>query len=170
MKKIIIPVIIAAALGVGGGVAAVTLRGAGDSANAAIEVSNDILKSGTYYLDGDVNAEVWVEVTPDYITLKGTDIDKALTEAIIRDFGEFDIPVTDEKLELQLNENKRLYCTEQLYQLQYLGLEDIPYVIKVDRDNLITDREELLNTNAGFRFNDKTNTISLAVGEFTLVE
>ncbi len=40
MKKIIIPVIIAAVLGVGGGIAAVTLNGANNTAAADIEVSN----------------------------------------------------------------------------------------------------------------------------------
>lgn len=182
MKKIIIPVIIAAALGVGGGIAAVTLNGANSTtAIADIEVSNDLLKSGTYYLNGDVNADMWVEVNPDFLTLKGTDIDKSLTEAAVRLNAELaqsladasvdiDYPVVDEISESKLEELKQLYCAEKLYQLEYIGMETIPYTIKVDRDNIITDRKELLKSNADFPFNDKTNTISLAIGEFTLVE
>lgn len=182
MKKIIIPVIIAAVLGIGGGVAAVTLNIANNTTAAAdVQVSNELLKSRTYYLNGDVNAEMWVEVNPDFLTLKGTDLDKSLTEAALRLHEEherslkeasisLEISADDETMALELEEFKQLYCAEKLYQLKYVGLETIPYTIKVDCDNTITDREELLRTNAGFPFNDKTNTISLAIGDFILVE
>lgn len=181
MKKIIIPVIIAAALGVGGGIAAVTLNIANSTTAAADADINDILKSGTYYLNGDVNAEMWIEVNPDFLTFKGTDIDKSLTEAAINGNYELaqslesasidiDFPVTQAISTSQLDELKQLYCAEKLYQLRYIGQPDSPYVILVDRDNTTTDRKELLTSNAGFRFNDQTNTISLSLGVFTLVE
>lgn len=179
MKKIIIPVIIAATLGVGGGIAAVALNDTNNTAVADIEVSNDLLKPGTYYLNGDVNAEMWIEVNPDFLTLKGTDIDKSLTEAAIKSNraleqslkeNDIDLDIPEDVSAKQLEELKQLYCADKLYQLLYIGLETMPYIIKVDRDNIITEREELLDTNAGFSFDDKTNTISLSVGEFTLVE
>lgn len=182
MKKIIIPVIIAAALSVGGGVAAVALNGTNTTiADANAEAANGLLKPGTYYLNGDVNAEMWFEVNPDFLTLKGTDIDKSLTEAAINGNYELaqslenasidiDFPVTQAISTSQLDELKQLYCAEKLYQLKYVGLPGSPYVIKVDRDNTTTDRKELLNSSAGFRFNEQTNTISLSLGDFTLVE
>lgn len=182
MKKIIFPVIIAAVLGIGGGIAVVTLNGTNTTIAAAeTEVSNDILKSGTYYLNGDVNAEMWIEVNPDFLTFKGTDIDKSLTEAAIK--GNYELAksledasldigytATDEVTANQLEELKQLYCAEKLYQLQYVGLPGSPYVIMVDRYNTTTDRKELLTSNAGFGFDDQTNTISLSLGVFTLVE
>lgn len=182
MKKIIIPIIIAAALGIGGGIAAVTLKGTDTTIAAAeTEVSNDLLKPGTYYLNGDVNAEMWIEVNPDFLTLKGTDIDKSLTEAAINANYELaqslesasvdiDFPVTQAISTSQLDELKQLYCAEKLYQLEYVGLPGSSYVIMVDRYNEITDRKELLKSNAGFRFNEQTNTIICSIGDFTLVE
>ena len=180
MKKINIPVIIAAVLGVGGGVAAVSLNIANSTAEADTEI-NDILKSGTYYLNGDVNAEMWIEVNPDFLTLKGTDIDKSLTEAAIdANYAlaqslesasiDGDFPVTQAISTSQLDELKQLYCAEKLYQLKYVGLPGSSYAIMVDRFNEITDRKELLKSNAGFRFNEQTNTIIASIGEFTLVE
>lgn len=142
MKKIIIPVIIAAVLGVGGGVAAVSLNIANSTAEADTEI-NDILKSGTYYLNGDVNAEMWIEVNPDFLTLKGTDIDKSLTEAAIdANYAlaqslesasiDGDFPVTQAISTSQLDELKQLYCAEKLYQLKYVGLPGSSYAIMVD--------------------------------------
>ncbi len=141
----------------------------------------DILKSGTYYLNGDVNAEMWIEVNPDFLTLKGTDIDKSLTEAAIdANYAlaqslesasiDGDFPVTQAISTSQLDELKQLYCAEKLYQLKYVGLPGSSYAIMVDRFNEITDRKELLKSNAGFRFNEQTNTIIASIGEFTLVE
>lgn len=170
MKKIIIPVILAAVLGVGGGAAAVILNRSNTASAAVTEDSNAALKPGIYYLNGDVNAEMWIEVNPDFLTLKGSDLDNSLAEALRKLYEEDNALLTDEELRAQLEALKQLYCAEKLYQLQPVEIEGCTHAIKVDRDNTITDREELLKTNAGFRFNDKTNTIGLAVGDFILVE
>ncbi|MBD5130432.1 MAG: hypothetical protein HDT43_11025 [Ruminococcaceae bacterium] len=172
MKKIIIPIVIAiaAVLGVVGGIAAVTVYSANLDTGINSLVSNDILKSGKYYLNGDVNAEMWFEVNPDFLTLKGNDIDKSLTEFVLSHHAD---TVADEVVSSELETLKQLYCAEKLYQLTYIGIEDrMPYAIYVDRDNTITDREELVDYGkaAAFRFNDQTNTIGNYIGEFTLVE
>ncbi len=109
---------------------------------------------------------MWIEVNPDFLTLKGTDIDKSLTEATIRLDGELaqslkkdfdmDFPVTDKISASKLEELKQLYCAEKLYQLQYIGMETIPYSINVDRDNSITDRKKLLKIGAALTLNKKS--------------
>ena len=169
MKKIVIPIILAAVLGVGGGIAAVTMNRATIASADIPEVSNDILKPGKYYLNGDVSTDKWIEVTPDYIALKGTDVEEWLMDGIRGFYENGDIPFTEEMVQRDFEENKLLYC-DKLYQLTEFGAKNSPYIICVDRDNKITDRKELLNTNAGFVFNDKTNMISLSIGDFILVE
>lgn len=171
MKKIILPIILAAVLGIGGGIAAVTLNLANTaSADITEIVSNDLLKPGKYYLDGDVSTDIWIEVTPDHLSLKGSDLDNWLLIRGRKLHDENNIAVTDEQLVDMLDSWHQLFCANKLYQLSRFGVSEWPYIINVDRDNTITDREELLDSNAGFRFNDKTNTIALAVGDFTLVE
>lgn len=169
MKKIVVPIILAAVLGVGSGIAAVTLNRTTIASAEIPEVSNDLLKPGRYYLNGDVSTEIWFEVTPDRLSLKGTDVDEWLMDDVRGFYEGGNIPFTEEMLKRDLETSKLLYF-DKLYQLTEYGAKDKPYFIKIDRDNTITDREELLNTNAGFVFNDKMNTISLSLGDFTLVE
>lgn len=169
MKKVVIPIILAAVLGIGGGIAAVTLNRTTIASAESPEVSNDLLKSGRYYLNGDVSAEIWFEVTPERLSLEGTNVEEWLMDNVRGFYEGGDIPFTEEMVERDFEENKLLYC-DKLYQLVEYGAKDKPYCILVDRDNKTTDREELLNSNAGFVYNDKTNTISLSLGDFILVE
>ena len=175
MKKLIIPIIIAAALGIGGGVTAVLLNRSNTAAADPLEGEFvDLeLKSGTYYLNGDKNADLWVEANSEYLILKGTDVDKSLMDDAIKAYEEDSAIPTEEGLNWTFEESKKLYCYEKVYVAQYVDMPQYPYWIHVSRDNSVTDRSELKekSNTAVFPYDDKTNTIKLgALGEFILVE
>lgn len=174
MKKIILTGIIAAVLGIGGGVTAVLLN----RSNTA--VANDVegdfvdleVKSGTYYLNGDKNAELWIEVNPEFLILKGTDVDKSLMDMAIKTCEEDSEDPTEEGVNYTFEHAKELFCAEKLYVVQYVNLQ-YPYMICVSRDNSVTDRSELKEKKktAVFPYDNKTNAIQLGtLGDFILVE
>ncbi len=175
MKKFVVPVILAAVLGIGGGVTAVMINRANTgSANddvyrAPAEIPE--VKAGTYYLDNDKNSEVWLEVTPDFLIVKGNDIDKTLTGLYEKQYENDGLELTSETLAAQLTADKELFCVEKAYILEYIGTKDMPYIIQVSRHDDNKSGEELKRSNAGFRYNDETNTIHISpFGDFILVE
>lgn len=169
-------VVIIAAIFEAGGV----LENSGNRPNTAI--ANDGLfefvelevKSGCYYLNGDKNTELWFEATPDYLILKGTDIDKAIMDIVTAYYEANSYPYTDEDIKRQFEEDKMLYCGEKIYAVQYVDFEKFPYVIHVSRDNSEKTRDELIehqHHDAVWPYNDKTGTISTGMfGDFILVE
>lgn len=176
MKKVIVPIIIAAVLIIGATVAVIVMN-SHDTAdkNPADEavLDNVEVKSGKYYLNGDKNSDVWMEVNPDYLIVKGTDIDKSLKDAIAANFHGLDPGETpDEDIALMMKNEfescKTLYCTQKAYTVSYIGAKNLPYIINVSRDNMKNPH----NTSAaGFPYNPDTNTIKLGLfGKFTLVE
>lgn len=132
------------------------------------------VKSGTYYLNGDKNAKLWFEATPDYLILKGTDVDKAIMDVVTEYYEGNSYPYTDEDINRQFEEDKMLYCGEKIYVVQYVGFENYPYWLLVSRDNSEKDRSELKEKTSGaaaWLYNDKTNTIKTGMfGDFILVE
>lgn len=174
MKKFIIPVIIAAVLGVGGGAAAVMINkpwAANADDDDVLYPTNIEVKSGNYYFNGDTQSGMWIEVNPDFLILKGDKVDELMTEAIIDQYNRlYDAPPTEEQLQNQMEEDKLLYCTEKVYLIEKVGTSKTPFTIKVSRDNVNTDMESLKKSNAAFRFNG-TDTIHLGLfGDFILVE
>lgn len=171
MKKIIIPIIIAAALGVGGGITAVMMN---KPVSADKDRSIPEVKTGNYYLNGDKNSGVWFEVTPDYLSLKGDDVDGYLRSVIIKEYEEDEVlqnaTLTDDTLQTMLEEYRVLFCGEKIYVVSYMGLESMPYVINVSRDNTATTSEELLKSNAGFPYNGKDTIMLKTMGDFILVD
>ena len=170
MKKIIIPIIAAAILGVGGGVTAVmmnraTVATADEPAFEEVEV-----KSGKYYLNGDVDSGLWIVVTPETISLKGDDIEASLREYTISGFDGQE--VTEQDIQDLMDQRRILYCEEKPYYAYVVNVQSARCTIKVDRHNRpVENREDLLETNAGFLYEDTTDTIYLAAfGAFTLVE
>ncbi|MDE6728762.1 MAG: hypothetical protein K2J80_12620, partial [Oscillospiraceae bacterium] len=151
-----------------GGITAVMLN-KGTVANAGtndefLPVDN-LLKCGNYYLGGDKNADLWIEVNPDFLILKGTDVDVSIRKAIT------ERALPDEDVEREISEAKILYCTEKVYAVTVFGTEKSPYMILVSRHNTVSDPKELENTNAAFPYNDTTDTINLSLfGDFTLVQ
>lgn len=170
MKKIIIPIVAAAILGVGAGVTAVmmnraTVATADESAFEEVEV-----KSGNYYLNGDVDSDLWIVVTPDTISLKGDDIEASLRKAaeeLLVSQG-----ASEQDIQDYMDALKLLYCEEKPYFARVINVNSARCEIKVDRYNRpVENREDLLNTNASFLYEDTTDTIYFQVfGDFTLVE
>lgn len=171
MKKIIIPIIIAAVLGVGGGIAAVKMS---RPVTATEDPAIPEVKTGKYYLDGDKNSGLWIEVYSDYLTLNGDDVDGAIRDAVIKGYEECEDaaapPVTEEIIERQCEDTKLLYCGKKLYAVRCVNPQDRFYAIHVSRDNTASTKEELLASDAAFVFNGK-DTIELgAFGSFVLVD
>ncbi len=173
MKKMILTGIISAVL-IGGGVTAALLN----RSNTA--VANDVegdfvdleIKSGTYYLNGDKNAELWFEVNPEFLILKGTDVDKSLMDMVIKTYEEDSEVPTEDGVKWTFEHAKELFCADKLYVVQYVNMQ-YPYWIHVSRDNSVTDRSELKEkkNTAVFPYDNKTNTIHLGtLGDFILVE
>lgn len=170
MKKIIIPIIAAAILGVGAGATALvmnraTVATADEPAFEEVEV-----KSGNYYLNGDVDSGLWIVVTPETISLKGDDIEASLREAAASTFEGQE--VSEQDIQDYMDALRLLYCEEKPYYAYVVNVQSARCTIKVDRYNRpVENREDLLNTNAGFLYEDTTDTIYLgAIGDFTLVE
>lgn len=156
-------------LAVGGGIVMLTHD------RADIEITNDgieevTVKSGKYYLDGDVNSGLWIVVTPDTISLKGDDIEASLRKVA----EELLVPqgASEQDIQNYMNDLRLLYCEEKPYLAYVVNLRSARCTIKVDRHNRpIENREDLLNTNAGFLYDDTTNKIRFsAFGDFILVE
>lgn len=177
MKKYIVPIVIAVVLIIGA-IVAVVLINKNRPENAEVSDDNyrplteeeiypsDVeVKSGTYYLNGDRNSDLWVEVNPDFLILKGDDVDASIRNAIVERATE------NEAIEEEISDAKILYCTEKVYTVSHIGIKDVPYCIHVSRDNTESDPEKLIHSNAGFPYNPDTNTIRLSLfGNFTLAE
>lgn len=172
MKKFIVPIILAAALGVGGGVAAVVLNRQADAEPPIVTE----LECGTYYLNGDKNSDLWMEVNPEFLIVKGTDVDNSLKTAIAVELHGLDPASTPDEntakiMQEEFDDCKTLYCTEKIYIVEPFIPEKSKSRIKVSRDNTETDRESLTYSNAAFVYNYAENTISTGLfGDFILVE
>ena len=112
-----------------------------------------------------------LDAVKDYCLEKGIDVDKSIRDALVKRHEDNSDPVPEKTLQWEFEEDKKLYATEKLYSVMNFGTENTPYLIKVSRDNTESTPEELIRSNAGFPYNDKTNTIKLSLfGEFTLVD
>lgn len=175
MKKFVLPIIIAAVLAVGGVTAAVMLNrepAANEDADGGYLpddfLPDDLLKCGNYYLNGDKNADLWLEVNPDFLILKGNNVDNSLREAIRKDFGSS--AYTAEEFDKRFDDLHLLYCTEKAYIVTSFIPERAQYSINVSRNNKHTDPESL-KKGAAFIFNADENSIHLGLfGDFILVE
>ena len=164
MKKIIIPIIAAAILGVGGGVTAVMMNRANVATADEPEMEpypTDVeVTSGRYYFNGDKDSGLWVEVNSDFLTLKGDDIEAALREAA----GGVDV---------NYNNMKLLYCAEKDYVVRNFMPDRSEYILNISRSGERLDDEIIKEDNgaAALKYNKADNTIHLgAFGDFTLVE
>lgn len=170
MKKFVIPIIAAAILGVGAGVTAVMMNRANVATADEPAFEEVEVKSGSYYLNGDVNSGLWIVVTPDTISLKGDDIEASLRKAA----EELLVPqgASEQDIQDYMDTLRLLYCEEKPYLARVVNVYSARCEIKVDRHNRpVENREELLYTNASFLYEDTADTIYLDVfGDFTLVE
>lgn len=170
MKKFVIPIIAAAILGVGVGLTAVVTNRANVATADAPAFEEVEVKSGNYYLHGDVDSDLWIVVTPDTISLKGDDIEASLRKAA----EELLVPqgASEQDIQDYMDTLRLLYCEEKPYFARVVNVNSARCEIKVDRHNRpVENREDLLYTNASFLYEDTADTIYLDVfGDFTLVE
>lgn len=172
MKKFIIPIIAAAILGVGVGVTTIAMNRA-NVANAGAPGFEEVeVKSGNYYLNGDVNSGLWIVVTPETISLKGDDIDTSLRAGVAAMYEKNVDELGEEFMQEQVDKFNLLLCEEKPYYAYVVNTSKTRCVIHVDRYNKpVENREDLRSSNAGFPYEDTTDTIHLAFfGDFTLVE
>lgn len=163
MKKIVISVIVAAALGIGGGVTAVMMnRHATADKNTALPE----VKTGKYYLNGDKNSGTYINVTENSIVIKTEGDALAYFENVCREAG-----FTEEEVEINAPRYLDDYCTERKYVLSVTGAESVPYMLLThyDEKDAVNTTDHRLS-GSGYKF-DGQNKISLSlVGEFIYVE
>ncbi len=172
----------AAVLVVGlGGVAAVSLSKANTAAADRPDFEEVTVKSGIYYLNGDVNSGLWIEITPETFCLKGDDIESSLREAITAMYRADQpdlVELNEAAMQTNLDKWKLLYCEEKPYLARVMpGNDKYRCIINVDRfNNPVENRMDLLDSGAAFRYDDITNKIRLGgfaaadYGDFILVE
>lgn len=171
IKKFIVPIIIAAVLGVGAGAATVIMN---KQANAGL-LSVTELECGTYYLNGDKNSDLWLEVNPDFLIVKGNDVDSSLKTAITVKFHDLDPNAshdedTQKMLDTEFEECKLLYFTEKIYMVKEFIPEQSKSLIAISRDNTDT-YDKLEFSDAAFIYNYAEKSIHTGLfGDFILVE
>ena len=180
MKKVTVPIIIAAILIIAAVVAVIFINKnrveterLNEEQSAFLLPTDDEVypsdvapKSGTYYLDGDKNADLWLEVNSDFLQLKGKDLDAALRKAVISKQQ----VASDVDVSPQCEELRKLYCVEKDYLVTKRGSD---YVLTISRDDKRTDRKSLKKSDntAALKFNADENSITLGtIGRFILAE
>lgn len=149
MKKFIIPIVIAAALGIGAGVVVASTKSEPVIADEDTEgyLTNEVVKCGVYYPNGGKNSDVWCEVNRDYLIVKSNDVDKSIREAVLKMNAEMDYSDFPNGSEIDLT-----YVSEK-------EIEDIKSLCFTEKGA------------AGFLFYLDTNTLHIApLGDFILVE
>lgn len=180
MKKYTVPIIIAVVLIIGAIVAAVLLnRTSSESPEPDKENNRPFLteeevdslpvevKTGKYYPGGDKNSDLWLEVDPEFIRLKGIDNDEAIRKAVIES-GTGD----EESLRSRIESIKTMYSTEKYYLIESCPLENT-YQLIISRDGNGVSRENLKTARktAALLFNTAENSIKIgSLGDFILVE
>lgn len=172
-QRLVIAAAAALIIGVVGVIAAMTL-GKANVATADIPGIEEVeVKSGKYYLNGDVDSGLWIVVTPETISLKGDDIETSMREAIAEMLEKPQEEINEAAMQDYLAKERLLYCEEKPYLATVCGGSDkYRCLINVDRfNNPVENREDLLNSGAAFRYDDITDTIHLSLfGDFILVE
>lgn len=166
-KKLAMGLAAAAAviLAVGGGIVMLTLDRADialtDDSEYMEEYPTDVeVTCGKYYFNGDINSGLWVEVNPDFLTLKGDDI-----ETVLRDAAG--------GVEENYNNMKLLYCAEKDYVVRNFKPDKLEYVLNISRSGERLDDESIKNDSgsAALLYKKAQNSIRLgAFGDFILVE
>lgn len=185
MKKFVLPIVLAAVIGIGSGITAVIINKANvANADETIPPEPEVLpkvKTGTYYLNGDKNSEVWMEVNSEFFIVKGKDLDASIkkyalishrktAEDLSEEFSGQNID-WDYVGEDEINEIKALLCTEKDYLIKSFIPQQSAYLLYVNRTAERVSSESLEGSTAGFIYNSETNTIEgEPFGDFILVE
>ena len=163
MKKFVIPIIAAAILGAGAGATTLVMN---RPAVADKGVVLPEVKTGKYYLNGDVNSDMYIELTEDYIVTRISGDSLSKFEEFCRNNG-----YNEEEVAINAERHRDDYCTERKYVLGVTGVDSVPYMLLTHYDE-----EEAANTTdhrisgSGYKF-DGEDKISLSlIGDFTLDE
>ena len=159
MKKVVIPIIIAAALGIGGGAAAILLN---RPVTAENEVGAPEITEGKYYLNGDVNSGAYFELTDSTLKLNfdGDGYAMVYDACINEGWDEWNADHTANMFLLD-------YCKENPYtvfNLEHLTTIDIErHYANMNDDG--TPADDI----GSFKYDGKSISCS-PLGDFTLVE
>ena len=129
MKKFVVPIIIAAALGVGGGVTAILMnRPAVADTNKSTAIP--VVKTGNYYLNGNKDSGMYFELTDKYIALR-VESDSESLEQFKNAMKPYEGDISDELLTSRAKDLRADYCAENPYVISIFGTERIPYQIMI---------------------------------------
>lgn len=165
MKKFVVPIILAAALGIGGGVTAIMLNRfttASDTNRNTLEV-----KCGNYYLNGDKNSGMYFELTENYLALRydGIDVYAVTKDACVKDGDAENIA---EDAARQLVDD---YTKENPYVVSAFGTKTTPYQLMIHWTGDGIDGEGgKIYSGIGFRYNGYDTITCSPFGDFILVE
>ncbi len=169
IKKYALPIILAAILGVGGGVTAVIMnRPAANTEEfySVPPVEDLTATSGKYYLNGDKNSKTWLEITPEFLTLNGDDVDEFLKNNAKQRYKHFEN--ADEAINSLYNDLKLIYCGEKRYLIEFKS--DTLYTISVNRNTDNASFADPMGSKAVFVYYKSENRIHCSLGDFILVE
>ena len=165
MKKIIIPIIAAAILGAGAGVTAMMMNKPVD-ANDQLPVPEVV--TGNYYLNGDENADMYFELTDDYLALRIEGDNYATIKDFLLENGKNEQWADD--MAKDMSED---YCAENPYVISVFGTETTPYQIMIhwtEGFKLHEDQVGLTYGGTGFTYNGIDKIECAPFGDFILVE
>ena len=165
MKKIVIPIIIAVTLGIGGGVAAVMLNKPAD-ANMKFSVGLPDPVYGNYYLDGDPNSDVYFEFTEDFLALRIDTSDPYETfKDALRKQGENEEKIS--QIDDSVRDTVDDYCAENPYVIGNFG--EI-YNIFIHWEGGLQEDGRYLYGGTGFNYDGVDTIKCFPFGEFKLVK
>lgn len=158
-SKVVIPIIIAAALGIGGGAAAILLN---RPVTAENKVGAPEIAEGKYYLNGDVNSGAYFELNDSTLKLNfdGDGYAMVYDACINEGWDEWNADHTANMFLLD-------YCKENPYTV--ISVASVT-TIDIERHNaLINDDGSPADDTAAFKYDGKSIRC-YPLGDFTLVE
>ncbi len=159
MKKFVIPIILAAVLGVGGGVTAIMLnRPTLADKNLALPE----LKYGNYYLNGDKNSDMHFELTDNYLALRIEGDGIAKIKNVLLEKGS-DNDTADTEARALSND----YCAENPYKISVFGTTNTPYQLMIHWNE---NASGPVYGGTGFTYNGIDTIKCAPFGDFILVE
>lgn len=160
MKKIVIPIIIAVALGIGGVTAVLLNKPTTASADRAVGLPEPVY--GNYYLDGDPNSDVYFELTEDYLALRidTSDPYETFREALHKNDDDDPNP---ESIKNSVDD----LCAENPYVIGNFGKT---YDIMIHWVGGLKDDGEYIYSGTGFLYDGVDTLECYPFGEFKLVK
>lgn len=153
----------AVVLGVGGCITAVIMD---RPAATDKEVQLPEVKLGRYYLNGDVNSDMYVELTEDYIVTRISGDSLARFEEFCRKKG-----YSENEVSINAEKHRDDYCTERKYYLGVTGINSPPYMLLThyDEEYAAISPDHRVG-GSGYCYDGEDKIWSSLMGEFYYVE